>query len=137
MSDDLRFSARITEDAKLELDDRTRFRAAVETLVGQRVEVELHRRKRTGKQQRYYFGVVVRILADYTGYSVDEMHDALKARFLAEEDMVLGLTRITSTTKLSTAQMTDYIERVRLWAHCELGCYIPAPNEDERGSEAA
>jgi azurin len=137
MSDDLRFSARITADGKLELDDKLRFRAAVTSLSGQRVEVELHRRKRSGAQNRFYHAVVVRTLADYTGYTTDEMHEALKAKFLAEDDMVLGLTRITSTTKLSTAQMTDYIERVRLWAHCELGCYIPAPNEDERGSEAA
>ncbi len=40
-------------------------------------------------QRNYYFGVPVKIIQDYTGYTKDETHRMLKAQFLLEYDTLL------------------------------------------------
>jgi hypothetical protein len=105
---------------------------------GARVRVTYRRDfpRRSIPQNKYYHSVVVATLADHLGYEPGEMHEALKrqrlgedARDVVDEDgNVIHLHATRSTTKLTTATMTDYIEWCRAFA-ASLGCYIPAPNE--------
>lgn len=37
---------------------------------------------RSGQQNRWYWGVIVQLLADHTGYTADEIHEVLKAKFI-------------------------------------------------------
>lgn len=69
------------------------------------------------------------ILAEHTGYTRDELHEALKWRFLRLEDADHPLPTVKSTTELTTAQFEEYLEQVRTFGSVELGCYIPLPNE--------
>ena len=90
------------------------------------------RSKRSTKQNAFWWGVVIPILAEHTGYTHDEMHEALKAKFLGREDLERGLIRIGSTAKLSTAEFVELTDRVMLWAAEELGVVIPQPEPDAR-----
>ena len=105
---------------------------------GWEMELTLSRRRATRSPQAnaYYWGVVLHALSEYTGYTVDELHDICKAKFLPKklaisksngeivDEYVLG----GSTRSLNTNDFYEYVERVRQWA-AELDCYIPDPNE--------
>ena len=93
------------------------------------VSIGRERDRLSDRQRRYYFGVVVPILAEYFGYEPDEMHEALKWHFLRTHPDS-PLPTVKSITKFSTAEMEEYLRRVRTWASSEYGVYIPEPNED-------
>ena len=82
---------------------------------------------RSVQQNRYYWGVVVDLLAAYTGYLPEEMHEALKMLFL--KDNTRKIPTLRSTTELTTIEFEDFLEGVRVWAASELNCIIPLPNE--------
>lgn len=123
-------------DGRLYIRDRKEFDALVAQLPeAWELEVTIQRRRatRSVQQNRYYWGVVLRVLADYTGYSVDELHDVMRAKFLPKSvalcdgngvvvgDYVLG----GSTRHLDIETFTLYIEAIREWAARELDCDIP------------
>lgn len=124
----------VVQNGKLRLDFRRQFDAYLTRFEGHEVEVEVRKRrsKRSGQQNKYWHGVVVALLAEHCGYSKDEMHEALKAKFLATEDLALGLIKIGSTAKLSTAGFADLIDRVSLWAAEDLGVIIPPAEVEPR-----
>ena len=70
---------------------------------------------------------MVAILGDHCGYDPEEMHLALKFKFLRKGKE--GLETVTSTTDLSTVEFESYLERIRRWASLDLNCFIPQPNE--------
>jgi hypothetical protein len=88
------------------------------------------RKQRSLEQNAYYQGVVLKILSEYTGYDHDEMHDALRYKFLAYEN-VDGLMTILSTTQLNTKEFEVFLSRIRRWAAMDMGVFIPKPNEVE------
>jgi hypothetical protein len=120
----------VDSDGKLTLVNPERFRRALRGLLNAPVDVTVrrHRRTRSDRQHRYYFGVVVEILSEFTGYTSDEMHDALKWKFL-QVDPGSSLPTVRSTTNLTTVEFEDFLERVRMWAAADLRVVIPLPNE--------
>ena len=60
---------------------------------------------------------------------LDEMHDALKFKFLLIQQKPLPKCR--STSDLSTGEMEQYHADIRAWASSELNIYIPLPHEAE------
>lgn len=119
------------EDGRFCLVDRAEFAKLKESLEGKPIEITLKRLRpaRSGNQNAYYWGVVMALFADHCGYEPQEMHEALKLRFLVvDPDAPLLVAR--STTQLDTRQFTEYIEHVRQLA-AEMGLYIPDPNEAE------
>ena len=125
------FKARV-EKGKLVFDDEKSFSLIVWSLNGKEVSVTVAKptRPRSGQQNRYYHGVVVPILSENCGYSNEEMHDALRMKFLCD-NVACTLPRIKSTTELTTFEFEDYMSRIRIWASADLGCYVPVPNECE------
>jgi hypothetical protein len=77
------------------------------------------------------------MLAEHTGYTPDEIHEILKAKFIPKRlaitngngeicgEFVLG----GSTTKLDTLDFSEYCERIREWAAESLDIVIPDPSE--------
>jgi len=88
---------------------------------------------RSVEQNSYYWGVVIKILAEEIGYSKDEMHDALKRKFLTYEN-VRGLPVTLSTTQLKTIEFEAYLEQIRRWASMDMGIIIPDPDKVKKGS---
>jgi hypothetical protein len=82
---------------------------------------------RSDKQNRYYFGVICKLLTDHTGYIKKEIHQILGEEFLSYEKK--GRPFIKSTADLKTGEFEEYMEDCRRWAKVELKCDIPMPNE--------
>jgi hypothetical protein len=57
-------------------------------------------------------------MADYTGYTDEEMKGVLKYKF-----------NISSTSALSTLEFMEFIRNIQSWA-ATLGVSIPDPKED-------
>ncbi len=100
------------------------------------IVIRKHRDKRTDDQNRYYWGVVVKILADHFGYESDEMHEELKLMFNPIQSKIDPSRKIGgSTTKMSTVEFycdqDSYVERICRWSASEHGVYIPPPEKAE------
>ncbi len=87
---------------------------------------------RSSQQNRYYWGVVVAMIADYMGErDHEEVHNYLKAHFnpkpitIGEKKYSIG----QSTKKLKVPQFEEYLAKVKEFAAKECGLYIPDPNE--------
>jgi hypothetical protein len=78
---------------------------------------------RSNHQNRYFHGIILPILSEYTGYDDQEMKAIVKWKF-----------GVKSTSSLNTAEMEAFHEKIRRWAGSKkedggLECYIPMPNE--------
>lgn len=117
------------KNGKLKLQRPDRFDNYLLTLDGLPVEVVISKIKkpRSRKENRYYWGVVIILLCDVTGYSDEEMHEALKIKFLMDNSR--AIPTVKSTALLTTIEFENYLDKIRLWAAQELSCIIPSPNE--------
>lgn len=86
---------------------------------------------RSKAENRYYWGVVIRMVSEEMGILDEEAHDYLKSLFLKVGVEKNGkrweITR--STTTLSIPEFEDYVEKCREWASSELNIVVPLPNE--------
>jgi hypothetical protein len=122
------FQGRI-EKGLLVLDDQKGYDLLRWSLNGKEVTATLAKKTkpRSNNQNAYYWGVVIQLISDHTGYSPDEAHDAMIMKFLQEHKA--NLDSIKSTTDLSTVEFEDYMSTIRMFASINLDCYIPEPNE--------
>jgi len=98
--------------------------------------IRKHRVKRSDKQNRYYWGVVISILSDHFGYDLEEMHEELKLMFNPIQSKIDPTRTIGgSTTKMSTVEFfhdeDSYVERICRWAATEHGIFVPPPEKVE------
>ncbi len=93
------------------------------------VTIVKHRESMSGQSKRFYFGVVVPLIAEFCGYEKDEMHEALAWKFLRiEDDDLTGTPRRKHLPALDSPEGAEYLDRcIRFGAG--LGVYIPAPGE--------
>ncbi len=97
-------------------------------------EVRKDKRNRSIVQNAYYWFLLTMLEQD-TGNDKDDLHEYFKQKYLMTH--ITSLTFIAdiqyhkSTTKLSTLEMEDYLEKIRIFASQELGCFLPKPNETE------
>lgn len=92
------------------------------------------RKSRSDNQNRYYYGVVIRILSEELGFLPDEMHEVLKQKFLTSETIKVGKEEfviVKSTASLSTVEFEEYLSQIRSWASMDLNTLIPLPNDVE------
>jgi len=96
-------------------------------------------KKRTSPQNKYYWSGVIPLVKDGlidVGYreitSNEQVHDLMKFMFLkkqiANEETGEVIETIGSTTKLTTTEFNDYIDRIAQFAAEMLGVVIPPPN---------
>ena len=90
---------------------------------------------RSNPQNRYFHGVVIPIISEYLGYTLDETKDLLKSMFLKEELVLRTKTEVKEviivrgSAELKTDEFEAFMENCRRWASMELGLNIPEPNE--------
>ena len=92
------FQATVSAEGRLQFtaEERRALDKSLKTLTGETVSITVkrYRPSRSSRQNRYYFGVVVPILAEHCGYDVQEMHETLAMRFLRVEDCpITGVPR--------------------------------------------
>ena len=121
--------------------NRNELTSALNQFEGQEITLSIEKAKkvRSTQENRYYWGLVIPLikagLKDATGEScsAEQVADLMKTRFLMV-DVYLGdsdvMTRIKSTTELSTVEMERYLQECRTFAQEYLGVTIPMPNED-------
>ena len=101
------------------------------------VSIKKQRNTRSNMQNSYYWKCIVQGLAEELGYFPNEMHDALRAKFLSEYEMIsfndnqIAINKIGSTTALNTKAFEVYTEQIRVWALTDLGIRLMLPNEYE------
>ena len=123
------------ESGKLLLKNQQIFKEEIKTLNGDIIlTVSEGRGKRSLQQNKYYHSVVCGLISETTGYTPEEVHNFLKDKFLSNKhQMVIGneerLIEEATTTKLTTKEFKDYIEKIQRWASEELNVSIPDPNE--------
>ena len=89
------------------------------------------KRNRSLAQNNLYWGWVG-IMAQETGNANDDIHEWLKQRFIAPSFVnINGETQEIrrSTTKLNTREMSEYLDKVEMWANSELGILLPRPDD--------
>lgn len=143
----------IIQEGKLIFLNPAQYKNVLETLNGYEVDVivKKHLYTRTLAENRYYWGVIVKYVADAMYVTPDEAHEFLKGMFLKvgaeikykkpqrdehgnftgeSQDAVHRFEVIKSTADLDVQEFEKYCEQVRMWAMAELNTRIPEPNED-------
>jgi len=125
---DIIFVAKV-DKGNLVLNDASRFKEYLRSLDGQVVDVIVRKPKkpRSNNQNAYMWGIVYQLISETTGYTPNEVHDAMRMLFLLDRSRKIPTLR--STTELSTVEMEDYLSKIREFASMELNCYVPEPNE--------
>ena len=99
-----------------------------------RVEVCLHRKRRSNEQNRALWGVAYRLLSDETGNDVNDLHEFFLGEYFGWELIdVLGQQRrrpVRRSSKLNTVEFSDFYAFIQRRS-AEMGYYIPSPNEVE------
>jgi hypothetical protein len=125
------------QNGEMVFDAPARFAEQIKALEGKRVvlSIDKHRPNRSLKANAYYWSCVIPHLAEELGYDHQEMHDALKQRFLSVHTNG-PLPTVKSTSKLDSREFADYVDNcIRLAG--EMGVVIPIPSsyaeEPKRG----
>lgn len=93
------------------------------------------------EQRNYIFGTCYPMIAEHTGYSVEQTHELMKEKFFFEHVEMIGRDgskeTVRVTKSLSQAAEEDmrsvwiYTEEMRRWALEFLGVNIPPPKRME------
>ena len=117
---------------KVKYDLPSNYERYLITLEGQRVatETKKFKKKRSLPQNSYYWSVIIDILSREFGYESEEIHLMLREKFLRiYDDKHPDFVIARSTTKLTTVEFVEYIEKIQRWAAQEHQIYLPDPNE--------
>jgi len=97
---------------------------SLDTTIKHSVEIKPYKSKRSHEQNARYWALVTG-LGKHIGYTADETHDILRFKFLRNAIEVNGesLPLLRTTTKLTTAEFTDYMDAVERFGH-EIGYFF-------------
>ena len=90
------------------------------------VEVKKYADNRSNAQNRLMWDIY-RQISDQTGYETDEIHAMMGQKFLLKTDCKTPY--VISTTKLSTADFKDYIDRVVRFFVSDCGLVVTMPED--------
>lgn len=122
----------VVSNGQIVVHNQDGFAWLVKKLEGKSIEIVLRKyiQRRTSPQNRYMWGVVYPILCEHFGWdSCEEMHDAMKDKFLTDRSG--PIPKVGSTAKLNREDFGDYLDRIILWAATEHQCIIPPAREVE------
>lgn len=146
MSEKLTYTGPVDDQGRIDLPKRARKEIA-DSFAGKRVEVVIKRarKQRSNAQNAYYWGVVVPfVLRGFIelGNSLTEgnpddhelIHEFLKAKFLRNGAEIVDADGLVhelpgSTTKTTTVEFMEYLDRIINFAAESLNVVIPPPNE--------
>lgn len=127
-----KFEGNIDSEGKLHIKDIVKFRQFLLTIKGS-VTVTVKRtrnyQKRTDSENRYYWSVIVKMVAYYMGDTIESAHDALRLKFLINPSK--RMPSLKSTSDLTISEFEDYMTSIRTYMSVEHNLYIPKPNECE------
>lgn len=133
--------ATVLEGPKVAWDNSRLSMAALKAWVGERITITIAQevQKRSLRAQAYYRGVVLKLMAEESGYDPDELHEWLKLRFNSKTiaDPVTGeeIRIACTTTTLSVEDYGIYIERCMVLGAETYGISFPEPRRHEEYRE--
>jgi len=101
----------------------------IQQSIGCTVEIKPYKKTRSGRQNRLYW-TLLGIIAKDAGYELDDLHTAVKVRFLgADEKLIAGqlVTVPKSTTGLNTREFTELVDKVYALG-AQMGIVLPVPS---------
>lgn len=123
-------------------DNKRRLMLQIGTLRGvYEVDIQPRRLTRSLAQNRYWWAVVCQSFSDflkeqdYEACSLEMGHEILKAKFLMVPlvDPTTGEViahRVRSTTELTTAEFSEFMDNARAWLQDFFGIITPDPEPD-------
>lgn len=119
------------ENGDFSLDNPKRFKTYLTSLKfkGVPTKIELtvrrYRKKRSDKQNRYYW-LCLNVIAQDIGENPEDLHTTFKSMFLTDRSKEFPVVR--STTTLNSKEFTDYMDKIAV----QVGAFgITLPNPDE------
>ena len=93
------------------------------------ITISTSKKPKSHGQRGYYWGVILPVIANSTGYTVKESHEEMKKMFLTVEHPEFG-TKTLSTEGLTAKETAHYYEEIRRYWLTQ-GVVIPDPNTVE------
>ena len=98
------------------------------------ITIEPYRKKRSLSQNSLmwkWVNEVAEHVRDATGQDADDIHEFFKVKFLPSKIVEINGETIEyrTTTKLSTAEMSQYMDMIYAWVTTELGLLLPMPQD--------
>lgn len=98
------------------------------------VTIQRHRKRRSLSQNALmwkWLGEVVAHVREHTGMDADDIHEFFKAKFLPPRLIELAgeAVEYRTTTTLTTAEMSEYMDAIYHFCTSELGLLLPLPEE--------
>lgn len=136
------------QERKLVLDEPAGFKTAMWRMKdGQRVtvSVEPERDRRSTAANRYLWGVVYRLIAEYTGQDPEDIHAEMCARFTAKTisyvnpstGELVEMPVVTRTSGMTVREFYLFVEKVRLFASEFFTLTIPDPDPEYQHQRSA
>ncbi len=99
-----------------------------------RVTIELHKKRRSLSQNSLmwlWLDQVADHVHQYTGQDKDDLHEIFKQKFASVKCVGLGDDEylVRSTRKMTTAEMSNYMDAIYAFCTSELGLLLPLPEE--------
>lgn len=108
--------------------DVSKFKQDIKMLRDGDYEIVPFKRDRTNEQNRYLWWWVYGTISKEVGEEdLEYIHYVMGSRFLMQHDKKEPY--IQSTTKLNTAEFSDYVEKIRKFMLEKMNIYIPTPDE--------
>ena len=136
----LEFDGNVSAEGKLKIYDQELFVEHIKRFSGKGVRLTLEAgNKRSNQQNKYYWGVCINMIHEHTGQDEDDIHEFLKGKFNAVEfeiprkdtgEVIDHATIGRTTTRMSTIEFNEYVEKIQMWASEFLNIVIPDPNQE-------
>lgn len=109
--------------------DREKYNNWLVQLNNKEVEVIIRkkRKNRSERQNRYYWGVVLKLISESTGESLEDLHNHFSYKWLSCSGKSGKLNTKKSTTSLSTVEFMEYIDKIISWGEEFLNITFPEP----------
>lgn len=121
----------IDQEGKSTVSRRDEMERFLKANAGNRLILEI-RKQRSAKQNNVWW-MYMGILSDHTGFTPEEMHEVCKFKFLLTEKVNENtgevMNFIRSTRDLSSTEMNDLQEKLKVWAAESLKVVLPDPNQ--------
>lgn len=126
--------AHIDDKGNLNLSNKDVFKNELQKFRGKRVFITVDEEKpmRSNEQNKYYWGVALKLISDHTGYTEDEVHEIMLNKFSLKKEIIIGdETHIIKgrSHNMKTDEFEKYLEDIRRFAAEKLNTIIPLPNE--------
>lgn len=124
----LKFWGQVSDGGRLILEDTEGFKTHLLRFAGKPIELILKKptKDATQEQRGYLFGVVIPAIADYTGYTEDEVYGILKGMFLRRHTKD-GREYIMSLSQCNREEVAKFIDQSVNFGF-EVGAEIPPSN---------